>query len=79
MSSPDAQRVIVRDGGMEIHGYAVASGSGKVYVVWEVASGRRRQRTFDAGSVFVPGTQLPWSGVPIPVGQLSDTYRIRRR
>lgn len=79
MTTPDTQRVIVRDGGMEIHGYAVASDRGRVYVVWEVASGRRRQRTFDAGSVFVPGTALPWSGVSIPPGQLSGPYRIRPR
>ncbi|MGY3565199.1 hypothetical protein [Sinomonas sp. RB5] len=78
MSSPDAQRVIARDGGMEVHGYAVASGGGRIYVVWEVASGRRRQRSFNAESVFVPGTTLPWAGVPIPVGQLSGPYRIRR-
>lgn len=78
MTAPGAQRVIVRDGGVEIHGYAVASAAGRVYVVWEVASGRRRQRTFDAGSVFVPGTALPWAGVSIPAGELSGRYRIRR-
>ncbi|MDR6620466.1 hypothetical protein [Sinomonas atrocyanea] len=79
MTSPDAQRVIVRDGGMEVHGYAVASDGRRVYVVWEVASGRRRQRSFNAETVFVPGTTLPWAGVPIPVGQLGGPYRLRQR
>lgn len=77
MTSADAQRVIVKDGGMEIHGYAVGSGGGRIYVVWEVASGRRRQRTFDPASVFVPGTTMPWSGVSILPGQLSGPYRVR--
>ncbi|WP_413249250.1 hypothetical protein [Sinomonas flava] len=78
MSRPDIQMVIVRERGNEIHGYAVASGGGRVYVVWEVASGRRRQRGFRAEHVFVPGTELPWRGLPIPPDQLEGPHRIRR-
>ncbi|GAB3273208.1 hypothetical protein GCM10027449_10560 [Sinomonas notoginsengisoli] len=72
-----AQKVIARDGAGEIHGYAVGSGSGRVYVVWEVASGRRRQRGFRAEEVFVPGHSLPWSGIPISLDQLTRRRGIR--
>lgn len=73
----EAQKVIVRKRGIEIHGYAVASGAGRICVVWDVASGRRRQRTFRAEDVFVPGMAIHWAGVTIPADQLGGPYRIR--
>lgn len=79
MSQGDAQKVIVRERGVEIHGYAVASDGRRVYVVWGVSSGRQRQRGFRPESVFVPGNSIPWSGVDIPADQLGGSRRIGRR
>ncbi|MDQ0261389.1 hypothetical protein J2W20_003305 [Sinomonas atrocyanea] len=64
------QQVIVSDGEAEIHGYALSLRGGRVNVVWEVASGQLRQRSFPAGKVFLPSAVRPWAGVPIAVGRL---------
>ncbi len=66
-----AQRVVVRDGGTEIHGYAVsmARDGELVDVVWAVASGRHRRRAFHVDRVFLPSKDRPWAGFPIWRGQ----------
>lgn len=71
------QRVIVMAREFEIYGYAVASGEGRVVVVWEAASGRRHRRTFPAAEVFLPGEALPWAGIPIDPDQLAGPVRVR--
>ena len=66
-----AARVVVRDGGIEIHGYVVAREGNHVSVVWAVASGRHRQRTFSADNVFLSGFGHGWDGYPIPFEKLA--------
>ena len=66
-----AARVVVRDGGIEIHGYVVAREGNHVRVMWAVASGRHRQRTFSAETVFMPGHDHRWDGYIIPFEKLA--------
>ncbi|MET4004745.1 hypothetical protein BJ956_002406 [Arthrobacter psychrochitiniphilus] len=66
-----AVRVVVRDAGIEIHGYAVAREGNHVSIVWTVASGRHRQRTFSADNVFLSGFGHGWDGYPIPFENLA--------
>lgn len=66
-----AARVVVRDAGVEIHGYVVAREGNHVSVVWAVASGRHRQRTFSAETVFMPGHDHRWDGYIIPFEKLA--------
>lgn len=66
-----AVRVVVRDAGIEIHGYAFGSEGDHVSVVWAVASGRHRQRTFLADNVFLSGFGHRWDGYPIPLEKLA--------
>lgn len=66
-----AARVVVSDAGIEIHGYVVASEGNNVRVMWAVASGRHRQRTFSAATVFLPSYERRWDGYPIPFENLA--------
>lgn len=59
------QKVIVREGSREVHGYAVASRGDCIDVVWAVASGPQRRRSFPAEAVFLPADSEQWTGVPI--------------
>ena len=65
-----AQKVIVRDAGTEIHGYVVARKGQRVLVVWAVASGRHRYRTFRAAVVSPHGDDHGWDGYLIPLEYL---------
>lgn len=66
-----AARVVVRDGGIEIHGYVVAREGNHVRVMWAVASGRHRQRTFSDETVFLPGHDHRWDGYLIPLEKIA--------
>jgi hypothetical protein len=66
-----AVQVVVNDAGTEIHGYVVALEGKHVRVVWAVASGRHRHRTFPAERVFLPDNGRRWEGYLIPDGQLA--------
>ncbi len=74
-SSADLQatavRVVVRDAGIEIHGYVVAREGNNVRVMWAVASGRHRRRTFSAETVFLPSYENRWDGHHIPFEKLA--------
>lgn len=61
----EPQQVIVRDSGVEIHGYAVETDGEWVYVVWAVASGRCRRRKARTVDVFLPSLTAPWTGLKI--------------
>jgi hypothetical protein len=64
-ASPGPQKVIVRDGDRQVHGYAISSRGALVEVVGAVASGRVRKRSFPAVDVFLPSTLLQWAGHPV--------------
>lgn len=66
-----AAKVVVSDAGIEIHGYVVTREGNHVRVVWAVASGRHRQRTVTAETVFQPGNNRRWDGYVITDEQLS--------
>ncbi|MEO6531902.1 MAG: hypothetical protein ABIO25_13375 [Specibacter sp.] len=63
--------MVVSDAGTEIHGYVVTREGKHVRVVWAVASGRHRQRTFTAETVFQPGNDRHWDGYVITHEQLA--------
>jgi hypothetical protein len=67
---PRAQEVLVQDGGREIHGYAVGVSGTHVEVVWAVASGRQRRRSFPVDDVFLPSHSRQWTGEPIAAESL---------
>jgi hypothetical protein len=73
--APPGQKVVVRDGDREVHGYALSSDGARVEVVWAVTSGRLRKKTFPAEDVFVPGSRLPWAGLPVAAERLQAPYR----
>ena len=66
-----AAKVVVLDAGIEIHGYMVSREGNHVRVVWAVASGRHRQRTFSAKTVFLPAHGHRWDGYLIPFDKLA--------
>lgn len=73
-----AAKVIVSDAGIEIHGFVVAREGNRVRVVWAVASGRHRQRTFIAGAIVQPSTDRRWNGYPITQEQLAAIRQAAR-
>ncbi|WP_104090463.1 hypothetical protein [Arthrobacter sp. GMC3] len=73
-----AAKVVVSDAGVEIHGYVITRRGNHFRVVWAVASGRHRQRTFTAETVFQPGNDRRWSGYPIPDEHLAALCRATR-
>ncbi|ALE92366.1 hypothetical protein AOC05_08615 [Arthrobacter alpinus] len=62
---------MVRDASIEIHGYVVALEGNNVRVMWAVASGRHRQRTFSAEAVFLPSYEHRWDGYLIPFEKIA--------
>ena len=73
-----AAKVVVSDAGIEIHGYVVTREGKHVRVVWAVASGRHRQRTFTTQTVFQPGNDRLWNGYLIPQERLAAIRQAAR-
>ncbi|PYI64232.1 hypothetical protein CVV68_22495 [Arthrobacter livingstonensis] len=73
-----AAKVVVSDAGIEIHGYVVTCDGNHVRVVWAVASGRHRQRTFKSETVFQPGDDRRWDGYLIPHERLAAIRQVAR-
>lgn len=69
------QQVIVRDPGLEIHGYAVAADGEWITVVWMVASGRCRQRRVASEDVYLPSEAHPWRGLAMRPEKLREVHR----
>lgn len=59
MPGTGAQKVVVNDGSHEVHGYAVGVNGALVEVVWAVASGRQRRRSFPGEAVSCPPAPGP--------------------
>lgn len=76
-----AAKVVISDAGIEIHGYLIAREGSQVHVVWAVASGRHRHRTFPAEAVSLPCDDRRWGGYPIPAERLAvmDRAELRAR
>lgn len=73
-----AAKVVVSDAGIEIHGFVVAREGNRVRVLWAVASGRHRQRTFAAETVVQPSNDRRWNGYPVTDEQLAAIRQAAR-
>lgn len=74
----EGTKVVVIDAGIEIHGYEVARKGNRVRVLWAVASGRHRHRTFSDKTVFQPDNPGSWDGYPIHDDQLAAIRQAAR-